>query len=226
MTGCASCRELVAGYVLGALEAPEAEAVERHLESCPRCAREHAELATMPALLDLAGSADAEPEGAPPTLEDAILDRFARERRALPASHRRERRSWRLGVAVAGGVAATAAALALAGGLSSPRQDPGYGHVRMARGGATAWAELRAVREGTRVSLSVRGLPAGRGRVYELWCIPDRGRWISGGTFRVASGGRAEVKLTSAARPGDYEHMLVTPAADRGRTLLAGRVEY
>ena len=98
--------------------------------------------------------------------------------------------------------------------------------------GATADAKLRAVRAGTGVNLRASGLPAGPGQVYEVWCVRDNGRWISGGTFRADARGRARVTLTSAARPGDYKLMLVTrrPArggeALRGPRVLAGRVEY
>ena len=82
------------------------------------------------------------------------------------------------------------------------------------------------------MSLRASGLPAVRGHVYEVWCIRDDGRWISGGTFRADARGRARVTLTSAARPGDYKRMLVTrrPARGgeglRGPRVLAGRVEY
>lgn len=88
------------------------------------------------------------------------------------------------------------------------------------------------MRAGTGVSLRVSALPAVHGQVYELWCIPDDGRWISGGTFRVDARGRARVTLTSAARPGDYERMLVTRRPARGRdgsrgaSVLTGQVEY
>jgi hypothetical protein len=94
--------------------------------------------------------------------------------------------------------------------------------------GAVADADLRALRAGTGENLSVRGLPAGRGHVYELWCVADRRRWISGGTFRVDAHGRARISLTSAARPGEYELMLVTRRSDgeRGRRVLAGNVDY
>ena len=86
-----------------------------------------------------------------------------------------------------------------------------------AASGATANAELHAVRAGTGVSLRVSGLPPVHGQVYEVWCIPDDGRWISGGTFRVDGRGGARVTLTSAARPGDYERILVTRRPERGR---------
>ena len=75
------------------------------------------------------------------------------------------------------------------------------------------------------MDLSVHGLPPGPKPVYELWCIPDRGRWISGGTFRADARGRARVRLTSAAKPGDYERIVVTRGS-AGRAVLAGGVVY
>ena len=65
MSDCAVCRELLGGYVLGALDPEEVAVVERHMETCPRCGREYGELSALPALLDLAGSAEAELEAPP-----------------------------------------------------------------------------------------------------------------------------------------------------------------
>jgi anti-sigma-K factor RskA len=235
VSGCARCRELLGGYVLEALEPEEAAEVRRHLQSCPDCCSEQTELAVVPALLDMLGSSDEVPEAPPRALEEAVLDRFARERRGLVRASRRFRR-WRVGGAVAAAAAAMVAVLALAGVFGSPAGEPAFGYVRLA-GTATAadgsgHADLHAVRAGTRVRLEARGLPAGRSHVYELWCVPDDGRWISGGTFRVDGRGDAQVTLSSAARPGDYELMLVTRRPERraegkpGATVLEGRVEY
>ena len=229
MTDCARYRGLLGGYVLDALEPEESEALGRHLETCPRCRREHAELAGVPALLDVLDAPAAAQEPPPPELEESVLDRFARERRGLVPRRTQPRRRWAVRLGVAGAVAAIAGALVLAGVFSSPRNDSAFGHVRLhGSGGAAADADLRALRAGTGVRLSARGLPAAGGRVYELWCVPGKGRWISGGTFRVDERGRAQVSLTSAARPGEYELMLVTRRTDgaRGRRILAGKVEY
>ena len=233
MTACARYRESLGGYVLHALEPGEAHAMERHLRSCPSCRGEYAELEGVPALLETLGD-DAPPVVPPQALEEAVLDRFARERRGLRPPRRPRRR--RLMVAIAAAGAAAVAGLALGGVFGSGSQDQEFGHVRLtgtARASeARADADLRAVRAGTGVSLRVSGLPAAHGQVYELWCVPDDGRWISGGTFRVDQRGRARVTLTSAARPGDYELMLVTRRPTRGgeglrgASVLTGQVEY
>lgn len=230
MSDCGHFRELLGGYVLVALDPDEAEALEHHLEGCPRCRREHAELAGVPALLDMLETPDAIPEAPPPELEEAVLDRFARDGRKRRPVRLPRRRGWGLRLGIAGAVAAAVGALALAGVFSSSSDDSAFGHVRLRGGaGAKAYADLHALRAGTGVDLSVHGLRAARGRVYELWCVEDGGRWISGGTFRVDSRGRARVSLTSAARPGEYELMLVTRRAgdgERGRRVLAGTVDY
>jgi hypothetical protein len=74
------------GYVLDALEPAERDQVRSHLSACDACTREYAELAAIPALLDAADSADAVPLRPPPRLEEAVLDRFARERRGPSAA--------------------------------------------------------------------------------------------------------------------------------------------
>ncbi len=230
MSDCARFRELLGGYVLQALEPDETLELERHLEDCPRCRREHAELAGVPALLEMLDSPETATETPPPQLEEAILDRFARDRRRLSPVRLPKRRGWGLRLGVAGAVAAAVAALALAGVFSPEGDESAFGHVRLRGGdGAKAYADLHALRAGTGVHLSVHGLPAARGRVYELWCVEDDGSWISGGTFRVDSHGKAHVALTSAARPGEYERMLVTRRASEGAhgaRVMSGTVDY
>jgi anti-sigma factor RsiW len=229
MSDCTHFRELLGGYVLEALEPEETQALRQHLDTCPRCRREHAELAGVPALLDMLDAAETVPEAPPPELEEAVLDRFARERRRLAPIRIPKRRGRRLGLTAAAAVAGIVAVLALAGVFSASDDDSAYGHVWLrGTGGAKAYAKLRALRAGTGVSLSARGLPVERGRLYEVWCVADDGRWISGGTFRVDRRGGARVSLTSAARPGEYELMFVTRPAggERGRRVLAGTVEY
>jgi hypothetical protein len=76
---CSDVRSLIGGYVLHALEPHEEETVRRHLATCPDCAREHAELAPLPALLDVPLDPEATPVLPPASLEEAVLDRFAAE---------------------------------------------------------------------------------------------------------------------------------------------------
>ena len=93
--------------------------------------------------------------------------------------------------------------------------------------GATAWAE--DVPAGTRVRLRARGLPAAGSACTSCGASAADGRWVSGGTFRAASDGRAEAVLTAAVRPGDYHVMVVTRHTHGGKhgpALLRGRLRY
>ena len=76
---CDDLRPLLGGYVLGALEPDETEAVREHLPGCAACSAEHASLAPLPGLLDLAAPLVAPDEPLSPAFEEKLLDRFARD---------------------------------------------------------------------------------------------------------------------------------------------------
>src|SRR5829696_9369801 len=161
MSGCRSHGELVGGYVLGALEPAEMEEMRRHVATCAACGREARNLAGLSALLDTIEPADVPPPQPAPEVEEAVLDRFARERPRPPARRPVVRLRW---------VAATAAVLAVAGVLASivSSSDEGGSDVRGYAtaslvptgpgGDARAKAYANSVPAGTRVSLWVRGL--------------------------------------------------------------------
>jgi hypothetical protein len=148
------------GYVLHALEPAEAEAVRAHVATCPDCAREREELASIPPLLDAARDPDAEPAEPPAALEDAVVDRFARERPELdadqpgggadraaaaapgrPGSRLRRRLARPLPAAAAGALAAAAitfAAMTVLGADDEAAPPKSYGaHLHAVGGGAS-----------------------------------------------------------------------------------------
>jgi anti-sigma-K factor RskA len=237
MSDCPTHGQLVGGYVLGALEPDEMEEMRRHLAGCPYCGPEADRLAALPGLLDRIEPADVPPPALPSQVEEAVLDRFARERRARTARPRRLRLPRRrLAALAAAGLAALVAALALLWPVGGENGEPAYASVTL--GGlagaphAAASAELAEVPAGTRIRLEARGLSADRGAEYELWCIRGDGRWVSGGTFRADPDGGAEAELTAAVRPGDYHLMVVTRrpregrGEGRGASVLRGELRY
>lgn len=244
---CSECRNLIGGYVLDALEPDEAESVARHIDLCPECAAEYARLASIPDLLALTADTSDSPEQPPAALEEAVLDRFAREHRArtprsAPTPWRRRlaavtgpfRRP--LPAAMAGALAAAAvtAALAVAIGGSGGSEAPGHDYQASLAGtpaapAAHAFAKLETSASGTAVHLDVKGLRPRPEDLYELWCIRDDGTKISAGTFRVDSRGRAYARLTTAAQPGEYHRLSIerrTPPAKGGQRVLAGEIQY
>ncbi len=232
MSHCASHGELVGGYVLGALEPAEMEEMRSHVAGCHSCGTEVRRMAALPALLDTVQPGDVPPPTASPEVEEAILDRFAREHRPHPATPRRRR----LAVAAAALTVAVAAAVValLVLPLGDDREASAYASARLApvdaRSTARATAYVDAVSAGTRVTLGARGLAA-KGAAYELWCVRANGEWVSGGTFRSRSDGRARAQLTAAVKPGDYHVIVITRARSsrdsaRGDALLRGELRY
>ena len=240
---CDDLRPLLGGYVLEALEPDEMAAVREHLPNCPACSAEHASLAGLPALLDLAAPLDAPDEPLSPAFEEALLDRFARDReagrepRGAAAPPRLPRIAWtRPRVAVASGLLAAALTFATMTALdddppSQPAASRNYvvqlkpGAAAPAGGRVSGRVSLYRVRGGTGVHLWARGLRSGRKHVYEVLC--EKGGWsASAGTFRADADGRVEAKLTTAARVGEYDSLRVVYRDERGhpKDVLTGRL--
>lgn len=250
---CADCRDLVGGYVLAALDRDEMATVRRHLDACPPCAAEHLRLIAIPALLDLAREPCAGAAERPSDrLEETVLDRFAREHRTSRRSGGRARRGvdarargkaalarLRRPLPVATAAALAAAAVTVAIGLSGGGSPGGgsLGEVYQARlsgssaaPSARAFARLETVSSGTRVDLRVSGLRGAPDDEFELWCVRDGGSRVSAGTFRVDGGGRAQVKLTTAAVAGEYHRLSVERTAAAGArpsvSVMAGAIRF
>jgi anti-sigma factor RsiW len=222
VTRCDDAALLLGSYVLGGLDASETAQVEEHLATCDGCRQEHARIAALPGLLELLEPGEPTGEAPPARLEGAVLAGFAAERRGDAAMPRRiprrgaGRLRWPVASAAAlAGAVATLLVLALAGAFSS---GPAETRVTLraqagAPAGATATAWLAPTAEGMAVEL-VADLPKlQRGEIYELWFGRKDGA-TSAGTFTVDGEGRAEVRLTSAARPGAYERMGITREPD------------
>jgi anti-sigma-K factor RskA len=201
------------------------------------------------------GSVESVTEQPPAALEEAVLDRFAREHSqappapaddASPRPSRRERirstlrsRLARpLPAALTGALAAaavTAALIVLPGGPSNDSQAGELYQASLsgspAAPGARAQAKLQVFSSGTHVRLSVRGLHGSPDNVYELWCLRDDGAKVSAGTFRTDASGRADVSLTTAAIPGEYhrlgvERRSLSPGGSAGTSVMAGEIQF
>jgi hypothetical protein len=223
MTSCDQIRHEIGGYVLGALEPAEAAAVRAHIERCPECAEEHAALAKLPALLDLAQGIDTAATPAP-SLEERVLDGVARSprtgsrRRAWPHFLRLPTRARRPLALVAVGLACAAlggavAAVVVGGGDGDQLESPSGYQVALtgtaASPGANARAALESVPGGTTVLMWVSGLPGDPDTVYEVLCEHGNTWSASAGTFRVDRDGQASLTLNTAAKRGQYDRIRV-----------------
>jgi anti-sigma factor RsiW len=234
---CNELRPLLGGYVFEALEPDESAAVRDHLAGCPACAAEFASLAELPSLLDLAAPVSHPTEPLAPSSEEALLDRFARESdTARPRKRRKRRRLPRIAwtrprVALASGLLAAALAVSV---MALVTRDDAPSTMRNyvvalqagpAHPSARAHIALYRVQGGTGVHLWAKGLEPGSKRVYEMLC--GNKNWsTSAGTFRADAKGRVEVRLTTAARVGEYDRVKVV-TKDRDGTMsdvLTGRL--
>ena len=226
MTGCRSHGDLIGPYILGGLEPDEIEEMRQHLAECDRCAAERRRLASLPALLDSAQAESISDATLSPELEDAVLDRFVKER----AQAARPRRTWARFALPAGAaltvVLAVVLALVLPGG-----GDRAYARAELwsKSGRVLGSASVAEVAAGTHVRLHAHGLPVARGAVYELWCVRTDGRWINGGSFHARADGTASAQLTAAVDPGEYHVVVVTRrsvGAQRGAEVMRGKLAY
>jgi len=216
-------QEDIGSYILGGLEDQDHKRVEAHLAECEECAKAHAELARLPALLDLAVATGAsEEEPLPPAIEERLLDRFARERAPEPAAPRRRWRP-RLALALPSAVVGAVAAVSVLVFPLNYQKNAGRPPIQYQLAlkpigpahNASARAGLRTTEEGTVVRLWLKNLPGKPGDVYEVFC--DAKGWsASAGTFKVDAQGNGYVILTTAVQKGQYDEIRIVHRAHMG----------
>jgi anti-sigma-K factor RskA len=215
MTDDCRHRDDAGPWVLGALDEQDAHAFAEHLESCPICRLEVAELQVVADVLPMAA-----PQLVPPSaLKSRIMSVVESEAELLraagpeadrpPAARREGRRLGWLGRLRPLPVAVLATALlalgVVAGVLLSGGEDttshPGFGP----KGAQVA---LRVT--GEHGVLDMRGMPAApTGRVYQVWLIHGKDKPRPTHTlFTVPSDGRARVEILESLKGTDQ--VLVT----------------
>jgi hypothetical protein len=209
--------EFLPELALGVLPAIDATSALAHLAGCESCRAEYEQMTRVVALLPLAAS-----DGAPSAaVKSGMLDRIAREPRPMVRSRRR--------YGVWGAVAASAAALLVAGSLTGfviGHSGNSAGQlqaelqrqtalVQAAAKGAMltseatnggAWAAVVRAPGATWGYVWVDGLPAlPAGKVYQAWFTRDGKTFEPSATFRFSEGGvwvQADSRLDSYAGLG------------------------
>jgi len=208
--------ESAGAYVLSALSDEETRVFEAHLEDCPRCRQDVAELRVGAEALP----ASAPPVPPPPELKERIMSIVRAEAQLLQAAgdradsvepSRREHRGFRwlagsLRLRPAVALAASAFVLVLGGAVGFALNGDGGAEARTIvakvdrKAAPNASAELRVV--GGSGTLEVQGMrnPSG-GRVYQVWLQRgDMGPTPTNALFTVRSDGTASVSV-----PGDLD---------------------
>lgn len=205
---------------MGALGPEEEREVEAHLEECPSCREEVADLRLAhERLTDLVNME----ESPPPELKDRLLT-------GMP---RRETRRVPLVAA-----AAILCALAVLGvlyytGFFAP-DEVASANLQATDLAPKAGGELRVREEdpNARAELEVWGLPQpGKDEYYELWFGKEGGR-MSAGTFTVDARGRETLTMTVPEKASSYDQVGITieqfpkePRMSAAKPVLIGELE-
>jgi anti-sigma-K factor RskA len=196
--------QLVAGYVLGALQPEEAAQVDAHLDACVSCRELAGRLSRAVATVPLA----AERVAPPPRLRARVLaaaaaggrpdtePRFERRSRLLPLPRLR-RTSWPVpsrwaSAALIAWLAAFALGTSVGSHVARPPATARTAQYELAGSGRLATAEGRVflLPDASLIFVQFSGLPQpNQGRVYELWIIRPGSAPAPAGTFVPDSDG-------------------------------------
>ena len=205
-------REQLGAFVLGMLSDDDAAAVRAHLDGCPQCRADHAELVP---LVEPLSRVDPDAVSAalapPPHLGGQIV--------AAVNAERDSRRRARL-VRITGSLAAAALLVAVVV-LVTPRRAPAPTEpvvVQVERTGVNAEASLIAHTWGTEIILVADGLTAGAS--YSVSFQRAGGETVSAGTFIGVGEKPLTCRLNAAVLRDDAESFTVTDAA--GEVVMRG----
>lgn len=187
---CVEARESLGALVLGALEPEERAIVLEHVASCPACASEHQELASLPPLLGLVSTEQLE-QAADPYAGDRIW-------RGLLDRARAEERGQRRRTLLAAAASAVGAAMIAIGGtaaITAESNSPADEQVIEAAAvsardestGVHATVSFRSVGWGTSLSMTLGGVAPLQN--CELVVVGTDGREETAASWRVPGGG-------------------------------------
>lgn len=230
---------MAAAYVTGHLDDAERHDFVRHLDTCPECQQDLAELQQVDGLISLAAPPTEYPEG----LEQRALAAVLREETnaagapaPAPTPEPKPRRSWfrmpRLlpGLSMAAAAVAVVVIAVLAGIQFGEDEDGGLGQkgeielVANLQGPGNEQAGLTVTKlaTGREIQFETTTLPIlPTGEFYELWFVgpgdsPKNRNRISAGTFHPDENGNTNVLLHAAVDPAKLPRVEVTaePRAD------------
>lgn len=213
--------DLLAPYLLGALEPEERARVEAHLDECSECQAELENLSAAVLALDLASA-----EAPPPDLRGRVMTQIKpAEVIQLPARRTR----WRLGWVAAAVVAALASFAVLTGDpfedllLSGDLTTVEFTATE-AYGAAPPRADLHFSPSSGLAAVEFEGLQAPEeGKTYELWLINEEGT-SAAGIFTPDASGRARVLIQGRVNVGWQVAMTEEPSG--GVEVATGEVLF
>lgn len=210
---CEQWQGLLALEVVGQLTDSDRPALTAHLDGCPACRDQRADLAAVARILPAADPEHLGGHDVPFELQSAVFDRL----RADARQHQRAR----VTRYALGAVAAVAVALALVVGLSGSGPPRSGQTVALVGGtGVKATARLTSEPWGTAIHLQETGQTGGQ--VLTVSMRSTSGSWWAAGTYDTVTGRTVEVDLACGVPSSKIESIWVRDKA--GRTVLRGYV--
>jgi anti-sigma-K factor RskA len=210
---CRGRREDIGAYVLGSLDEGRTTALLAHLDGCASCRAETEELAAVARLLPRADPLRSTDQPAPSArLAETILKRVDAERRA--GRGRQMRRAGAIALGVAAALAALITYLSVTGPNVLQVDFP-------AQAAADSHAALEYLPGGTRITLSVAGLPVEES--FGVWMKKSDGERVPAGSFYTPDQGELQLSLTAAVRLKDCVGIGVSNSS--GVTVLYAPIE-
>jgi hypothetical protein len=229
--------ELVAPYVLGALEPDEVEQVEMHLEQCSMCRELVEEQRQVVTLLPYL----AEPRSVPVRARDQLFARVEQESGQVSRSRAQRLKVFLLPSGRAGWIAAASAAvLALVFAVNSFQmqgemekqaeeaseeraniaemvQSPGGWMTSLEGGASGAGGGIIVDPTTNRAIMVVDGLDQpSDDHEYVVWMVDDQnGEHINVGQLLVDEDGRGQLYITSPGTLASYDGMVITEEVDQ-----------
>lgn len=195
---CAEWHGEIGAYVVGALSPAEVGPMLRHLRGCTGCWADYQDLVPVRDWLDRLGPADGMPVR--PPLGGLPLES------GRPPRHQVTPRRW-----AAAGAAIAAAAIAVIAVISAHPAAPGFQAFNPATG-VRGQASLNATPTGTRIDLTVSGLPAGQRCI--LVTVSPAATAIAG-TWTAQYSGTAQITGTSAITRGQLTALRIEAPSHR-----------
>lgn len=229
-------REMLGSYLLGHLDDSEADAVRAHLDGCPTCRQDLAEITPLRPLLDaLDPEGFAGPPVPPAGLGELILDTVAAERQDRDAARRRaeaadelaaRRARRRTGWVVAAGVALVLGVGGVLGGVVGRATAPEPAAVPLepitlepvAADSPVTVSDANLIDHTWGVELRMEAVGFGAGEVFRASFRTEEGAVVPAGEFVGTGADRVVCNLQSSVLRDDVVAVVIR-AADGGRVL-------
>jgi anti-sigma factor RsiW len=211
-SSCEQARGQIALAAIGRLPESERLSLDSHLEGCPDCRNELADLSGLePALsaaeLDRVDQVVAVPD----SLRTAVLGSLDAEVATEVARNRRTSRLRTLSIAAALVILAGGGTAIAIGITGSNQPAPAKTFALTGPGGATATVQLTSESWGTSVHLRASGQTALKD--LTVWMREYNGSWWTAGTYNSLAGSVVNVTMSCSVPPAEIDGVRVTNAA-------------